>query len=352
MPIGGLVLLVAVATHGADPPAEKCALPGTGCRPDGPWPLAKCQLLMNETACEAARGTPQCDAEGCATFRRCVWNGTSCAVPPPPPPPQPCGEITRAADCRWSLGRNCRWTDAGKCVAVPPAEELPLPACAADNTCAHNGMSVTPPMGWRSWNLFAGTNSDSTMRAMMHAFVDKSRQVDGKPTSLADVGYLSVGMDDGFQLCNCSGSHGQEDLFPHSLYNVSCSGDNSGEEANACRDGRCTWHNQSDGTPMIDTIKFPDLKGLVAYGHSLALQVGFYLNNCICMEKGRTYFEQDVEFMHEMAFDTVKIDQCGSAMNMSLWAALINATGRPMMLENCHNAPSWWSPGPVCAVLQ
>ena len=62
------------------------------------------------------------------------------------------------------------------------------------------------------------------------------------------------------------------------------------------------------------------------------------------MEKGRTYFEQDVAFMHEMGFDTVKIDQCGSAMNMSLWAALINATGRSMMLENCHNAPSWWSP--------
>ena len=29
------------------------------------------------------------------------------------------------------------------------------------------------------------------------------------------------------------------------------------------------------------------------------------------MEKGRTYFEQDVAFMHEMEFDTVKIDQCG-----------------------------------------
>ena len=56
---------------------------------------------------------------------------------------------------------------------------------------------------------------------------------------------------------------------------------------------------------MIDTIRFPDLKGLVEYGHSLALQVGFYLNTCICMEKGRTYFEQVVKFMHEMGFDTV-----------------------------------------------
>ena len=56
---------------------------------------------------------------------------------------------------------------------------------------------------------------------------------------------------------------------------------------------------------MIDTIRFPDLKALVEYGHSLSLQVGFYLNTCICMEKGRTYFEQDVEFMNQMGFDTV-----------------------------------------------
>jgi hypothetical protein len=50
--------------------------------------------------------------------------------------------------------------------------------------------------------------------------------------------------------------------FPHSLTNESCS-------VNDCRGGQCTWHNQSDGTPMIDTIRFPDLKGLVDYGHSL-----------------------------------------------------------------------------------
>jgi hypothetical protein len=57
---------------------------------------------------------------------------------------------------------------------------------------------------------------------------------------------------------------------------------------------------------MIDTIRFPDLKALVEYGHSLSLQVGFYLNTCICMEKGRTYFEQDVAFMNEIGFDTVR----------------------------------------------
>ena len=36
------------------------------------------------------------------------------------------------------------------------------------------------------------------MRGMMAALVDKSRQVDGVPTSLKELGYLSVGMDDGW----------------------------------------------------------------------------------------------------------------------------------------------------------
>ena len=47
---------------------------------------------------------------------------------------------------------------------------------------------------------------------------------------------------------------------------------------------------------MIDTLKFPDLKGLVAYGHSLSLQVGFYLNNCTadlqqCIVAGQEYLD-------------------------------------------------------------
>ena len=47
------------------------------------------------------------------------------------------------------------------------------------------------------------------------------------------------------------------------------------------------------------------MRSTAARAWDTALQVGFYLNTCICMEKGRTYFEQDVEFMHQMGFDTV-----------------------------------------------
>ena len=162
-------LAVAVATVvsnvASDPPAEHCPLPGSGCRPDGPWPQTKCTLLANQTACAAAMGTPACNPDGCQTNRRCVWDDSkaSCTPPPPPPPPQPCSAVTRAVDCVWSMGRECSWDPAEKACKVPPPPP-PLPPCALDHSCADNGMSSTPPMGWRSWNLFAGTNDDSTMR--------------------------------------------------------------------------------------------------------------------------------------------------------------------------------------------
>lgn len=68
---------------------------------------------------------------------------------------------------------------------------------------------IMTPHRWRSWNLFAQHNDDTTMRAMMAAFTDKSRDgADGTPTSLREIGYVSVGMDDGWQQCNCSTQQG------------------------------------------------------------------------------------------------------------------------------------------------
>lgn len=291
MSLATSILSLAACVAAATPPIppERCPLPGTACRPDGPWPQTKCNLLLNATACDSAIGTPVCNSDGCAMHGRCTWDAAkgSCASPPPPPPPQPCAAIHAAVDCVWSNGRDCVWKDGGTggvCDTRPAPP--PLPNCVHDHSCADNGLSTTPPMGWRSWNLFAGKNDDATMRAMMNAFVDKSRTVGGTATALSEIGYLSVGMDDGYvlcvrahvcvcvrvcvcstwylcshslivstplllryctvasryQLCNCSGSHGEEDLFPHSLYNVSCSGDSSGQEANACAAGRCAFN--------------------------------------------------------------------------------------------------------------
>ena len=50
-----------------------------------------------------------------------------------------------------------------------------------------NGLGLTPPLGWRSYNAFGGTPTQAIMEAMMDAMVDRSRLVGGRPTSLLDL---------------------------------------------------------------------------------------------------------------------------------------------------------------------
>eukprot|EP01043_Picozoa_sp_COSAG02_P024192 COSAG02_NODE_1315_length_13314_cov_30.517291_5_plen_175_part_00 len=114
-----------------------------GATPPAP-PPTPCQKLGNQTACQ--------NAVDKHAQKRCTWNATTthCQLPPPPPPPQPCEQITEQKDCIWSnsptlpKGRDCRWMD-GKCAPAPPP--APLPSCASDQSCAHNGLSEVPPMG-------------------------------------------------------------------------------------------------------------------------------------------------------------------------------------------------------------
>ena len=45
-----------------------------------------------------------------------------------------------------------------------------------------------------------------------------------------------------------------------------------------------------------------------------------------------------------LGFDGIKIDGCGPANNMSLWGSLLNASDRPLMIEDCLDK-HWWVPG-------
>ncbi|CAK9045411.1 Alpha-galactosidase (Alpha-D-galactoside galactohydrolase) (Melibiase) [Durusdinium trenchii] len=194
-----------------------------------------------------------------------------------------------------------------------------------------NGLGLTPPRGWRSWNSFdclepSRILTQEHMIAQMDAVLDQSRSVDGKPTSLAQLGFDWISMDDGWQRCNCSVRQDLDPTLP------TCDG-------NLCFGGHCSWHDAS-GRPRVRPDRFPDMKKLVDYGHARQLKVGTYLNNCICNEHGEPHYEEDVAWMvHEMGFDGVKIDNCGSSTNVTHWAELINRTGKALRIENCHN--SW-----------
>ena len=53
----------------------------------------------------------------------------------------------------------------------------------------------------RSLLMLCSRISHALMTSIMDALVDQSRDVDGKPTSLADLGYTRIGMDDNWQAC-------------------------------------------------------------------------------------------------------------------------------------------------------
>lgn len=167
-----------------------------------------------------------------------------------------------------------------------------------------NGLAATPPLAWRSFNAqvegFKLNQSD--IAAIIDALFTKKQQANGAATSLWDIGYRTVGIDGG---------------WTHCLGN--------------------TYHNKS-GDPQIDTKLFPDMKKLVKYAHSKNVNVGWYLNCCGCSEAHDIHnnYVGDVKALVNLGFDGAKFDGCGAMMNSTLYAELMNATGKSFLIENCH----------------
>ena len=143
-----------------------------------------------------------------------------------------------------------------------------------------NGIGQRPPRGWRSWNVFPCEDSsnttlsggdiidDAAMRAQMHAVLDRSRVLhNGTAVSLAELGFDYISMDDGWQQCNCSTHQDMDPTLP------TC-GQNGASQA-------MSFHDPVTGDPVVNLHRFPAMKELVDYGHSLGLKVGTYLNNCV-----------------------------------------------------------------------
>ena len=107
---------------------------------------------------------------------------------------------------------------------------------AAPALGADNGLGLTPPMGWRSWNCYHADVTQAKMEATMDALANASRAVDGSAASLASLGYVNCGLDDNWQACG-AGVHG-------------------------------SFHDAS-GAPIVNTKTFPDLRRMTDHGHGL-----------------------------------------------------------------------------------
>lgn len=208
--------------------------------------------------------------------------------------------------------------------------------CAEWTAAIDNGLGRAPPLGWRSWDVYGPYVDSQKMRAQAAAMV-KTRQGD---VSLLDVGFSYCSLDDFWQPC-----------FP--------------DNQTAVGGVQGSFHNAT-GYPLVNETKFPSLRSLTDYVHGLGLKIGFYANNCGCEEHqtvptwgppastvvgptdesltdGIRHYEGDVQAIVDWGFDGVKLDGCGAFRNLSVWAELLNKTGRPVLIEDCH----WGGDGPV-----
>lgn len=174
-----------------------------------------------------------------------------------------------------------------------------------------NGLAHTPFRGWRSWYAFYTRMDQSMIEDVIDALVAKNRTVKGWPgkVSLCDLGYCAAGIDEGWEGCGLGVNKTQHYL---------------------------------NGTPATNSKLFPDMQGLVDYGHKAGLKMGWYFNGCGCIETHEpasgwgTDYHGDVAALVAMGWDGVKFDGCGSLCNMTMYASLMNQSGKVFAIENCH----------------
>ena len=203
-----------------------------------------------------------------------------------------------------------------------------------------DGLARTPPMGYRSWNDVHGVVNASYIKRMVDAIVSRDRTVDGVPTSLADLGYDRVGLDDGWQACGTGFSP----------------------------PGKKPSFHKKDGTPLVNQSIFPGgFASMVSYGHNKKVKMDMYLLNCICLDEytlqadpafaNRSY-AGDVKMLLASGFDGVKIDNCGDdrgAGYVARFGHIQQSAPRKLIIENSNQGfgnpwptgkPSRNPPGP------
>lgn len=182
-----------------------------------------------------------------------------------------------------------------------PAGEGAMPARVpppALHKIRDNGLVRTPPMGWNSWNKFAGRVNDEVVRAAADAMASNG---------MKEAGYVYINIDD-------------------------------------------TWEGERDAHGNIQSNKkFPDMKALADYVHSKGLKLGIYSspgpNTCAGYEGSYGHEAQDARTYAAWGVDYLKYDWCGArnlytddemqAVYQVMGDALL-ATGRPIVFSLCQ----------------
>jgi alpha-galactosidase len=170
------------------------------------------------------------------------------------------------------------------------------------------GLAVTPPMGWNSWNTFQGNINEKLVMETADAMVS---------SGMRDAGYLYLVLDDAWMAKERDPKTG--DLVP-------------------------------------DPVKFPHgMKAVSDYVHSKGLKFGLYncagTLTCAGYPGTRGYEYQDARFYASVGTDYLKFDWCSSdGINAreayATMSKALKKAGRPILFSLCEwgqNRPWTWA---------
>ena len=147
------------------------------------------------------------------------------------------------------------------------------PATAAESTAQPvpdvSRIAPTPPMGWNSWNHFAGHVTDADIRSAADSLVS---------TGMRDAGYVYVNIDD-------------------------------------------TWQGKRDADGVLHSNeRFPDMQALSQYIHAKGLKFGIYSSpgarTCAGYEGSLDHEAQDARMYAAWGVDFLKYDLCSLREDM------------------------------------
>ena len=181
-------------------------------------------------------------------------------------------------------------------------------ATPGKNNAQENGLALTPPMGWNSWNKFGCNVSENLIKEMADAMVK---------SGMKDAGYKYIVIDDCWQI-------GRDSL----------------------------------GNIIADPQRFPSgMKALADYIHSKGLKFGLYScagrKTCQGRPGGRGYEYQDARQYAAWGVDYLKYDWCyhgkqNAEASYALMRDALKKTGRPIVFSICEwgtNKPRLWAKG-------
>jgi alpha-galactosidase len=169
------------------------------------------------------------------------------------------------------------------------------------------GLALTPPMGWNTWNTFAGNCSDALVRETAEAMI---------ANGMRDAGYVYIVIDD------------------------------------------CWAEKERDanGQLVADPVKFPNgMKAVGDYLHSKGFKFGMYgcagKTTCGGYPGGRGHEFQDARQYASWGVDYFKYDWCdhGTANGPESYRIMsdaLKAAGRPIIFSLCEwgeNQPWLWA---------